>query len=378
MKARLFAPGPTLIPERLHQAMRKPELHHKSEFFRSLFDSIQKKLQKMLNTDVPVILESASGSGAMEMCLANLASHDSLIITINAGPFGARWKKITDALSLQASEFSLTPGAQLNLTEFEAFLQQFQNVDIFCLQHCETSTASLLPVVELSRMVKSKFPDCLIILDAISTFATCPVDFVSLPVDVIIFASQKGLMLPPGLAGVGLNQKALQRSKLIACPSFYWSFDVHLKNYAKDANPWTPPISLLLGLNEALAMLEEEGLQNVFKRHELMAKGTRAALSALGFELFSRAEPSTAVTAAIPPTPISPEDLRRELYDNFGVYIAGGQAEMEDKIIRVGHMGFIDLLDIYGVIGAIESAVITLGAKQGKGAGLSALLTATT
>lgn len=375
IKNYLLTPGPTPVPERILANFAKPIVHHRTPQFKAILEEVQKGLQYLYQTKQDVLLLSASGTGAMDATVTNLFSPGDTVIVLNAGKFGGRWTKISRTYGLNCIEVKVPPGASVSASQVEQALHTNPQAKAVLFQASETSTGVSLPTQEICTLVK-KFPHCLSIVDAITALGVMPLPMDDWGIDVLITGSQKALMLPPGLSCIALSDKAWRHSLESKIPKFYFDLAKERDSQRKGQTAWTPPVSLIDGLREALHMIQSETLPEVFLRHDRCARATRAAVKALGLELFAEQMPSPAVTAVKVPTSIKDGKLiPKFMREVQGVSIAGGQDELEGKIFRLTHLGYIDQFDIIIGISALEMTLHSLGYKNfSLGAGVGAAM----
>ncbi len=372
MKEYLLTPGPTWIPDRIFAAMAKGTMHHRTSEFEKEFKEALAGLVWLTECEEPPILLSASGSGAMEAALLNTMDPGDKVIILNAGVFGERWVKICKKIGLVPVEIKGEPGTSPSFSTIESILAANPDAKGFCVQYSETSTTVLHPVPEISKLLQKKAPDLLFIVDAVSALATMDISVKKLKIDILVAGSQKGLMLPPGLSMLMMSPRGWSTIEKKKVRSFYFDLLAEREQHLKNTTAWTPAMNLILGLNEAIRMLKEEGIQKVYERHAHLSQVTRAGLSGMGFKLLTQEFPAPAVTGAYPPEGIDSEWLRKEILTKSGVRIAGGQAGLQGKIIRIGHMGYVNQFDILTAITAIELAL--KGKSKNYGAGVAAAL----
>jgi aspartate aminotransferase-like enzyme len=382
-KTRLLTPGPTMIPERVQQAMGQPILHHRTPGFAELFQEIQRGLKYFFQTQNDVLSILTSGTGAMDAAVCNLFSPGDCVITINGGKFGARWTKIAEAYQLQPIEITLAPGETLAMAQLENAYLAATNKGLIpkalLCQASETSTGLLYPVqaiADWARRIRTSNSNFLLVVDAITALGVFELPMDDFDIDVLITGSQKALMIPPGLAFLALSNRAWQAVDSSKINKFYLDFKKERKGLSKGQTAWTPGTTLLMGLAESLKIVQEESLPEAFKRHALLAEATRLAIKAMGLKLLSEKAPSNAVTAVCVPAEIENGKLiPKTMRDEFGVTIAGGQDALEGKIFRLTHLGYIDRFDIITGISALELCLYKLGyQKFSLGAGVTAAL----
>lgn len=369
----LLTPGPTPIPESVLAAMNRPIVYHRSSGFQTLFEEVRSQLKSVFQTKADVLTLACSGTGAMEAAVTNLFSAGDTVITINAGKFGERWTKLAKTYSLNAIEITVEPGNTVDVAQVADAFQKHPEAKGVLFQASETSTGVRLPTQEIAKLCREK--GALSVCDAITALAVFDLPMDAWGIDVLITGSQKALMVPPGLAFIALSDAAWKANETATLPRFYFDLARERKSHAKNQTAWTPAISLIQGLQESLRMIKEEGLHNVFKRHELLAKATRSAMQALKLELLAKKSFSTAVTAVRVPSEIKDgKQIPRTMRDRYGVTIAGGQDELEGKIFRLSHFGYCDRFDILTGISCLELTLKELGYDSTLGVGTAAAL----
>ncbi len=375
MKKRyLLAPGPTPVPEAALLAMAAPIIHHRTPQFSEVFKETAELLKYVFQTKEDVLILAASGTGAMEGSIVNLYSPGDEVIVVNGGKFGERWGKISEAYGLKVHWIKVEWGTAVDPAEVKKVMDANPNVKGILVQASETSTTAAHPVKELAALTKDK--ECLLIVDGITAVGVFDLPMDAWGIDVLVSGSQKAFMLPPGLAFAGLSQKAWKFSETAKCPKFYFDFKKERKNLKDNTTAYTPAISLITGLREALKMIKEEGLANVFARHDRLARATRAAAAALGLKPVAPKSPSNATTGVFVPEGVDGGKLVKYLRDEMGVTLAGGQDHLKGKILRIAHLGYVDTFDIITAISAIEIALAKFGHKleHGKGVGAAQLV----
>ncbi len=368
-KQYLMAPGPTPVPERSLLAMAGPVIHHRTPQFSKIFAEAASLLKYLFQTEQDVLILASSGTGAMEGSITNLFSPGDEVIAVNGGKFGERWGKISEAFKLKVHWIKVEWGSAVDPEAIEKVLDENPGVKGVLCQASETSTTVQHPVEKIAKLTKDR--DCLCIVDGITAVGVTDVPMDKWGIDVLVSGSQKALMLPPGLAFVALSEKAWGFNKSAKCPRFYFDYAKERQNLAKDTSAYTPAVSLITGLRESLLMIKEEGLENVFERHERLARAARAAMEALGLELLAPQSPSFATTGVYVPKGIDGAKFVKYMRDTLGVTMAGGQDHLKGKILRIAHLGYIDTFDMVTAIAAIEMALAKFGhdVEAGKGVG---------
>ena len=372
-KTYLLTPGPTPLPESVVSVFARPIIHHRTPMFQTLFEDVKAGLKYLYQTKQDVMILAATGTGAMDAAVSNIFKKGDKVITINGGKFGERWTKISKAYGLNPVEIKLEPGDAVEPKQLEEVVRANPDAKGILFQASETSTGVKMPTQEICRIAKSS--DMLSICDAITACGVFDLPMDEWGIDVVITGSQKALMIPPGLSFIALSDRAWAASERGDLPRFYFDLGKERKALGKNQTAWTPAISLIQGLQESLRLIKEEGLHNVFKRHELLAKATRNAVAALGLEILAKKSPSTAVTSVKVPASIKDGKLiPKTMRDKYGVTIVGGQDELEGKIFRLSHFGYCDKFDITTGISCLELVLNELGHKVEFGKGVGAVL----
>ncbi len=370
LKRYLLAPGPTPVPSEVLLAMSAPIIHHRSPDFIPVLDSAKKGLQWLYQTKNDVLILGSTGTGGMVGAVNNFFNKGDRVIVINGGKFGERWIKICQAYGLKIEEITVEWGYSVKPEMVEARLKKKQGIKGVFVQAAETSTGVYHDIKALASIVK-KYDDTLFIVDAISALVAHDLRTGEWGLDIMVGGSQKGLMLPPGLAFVSVSEKAWAKAETSRLPKFYFNFKKERENLARNQTNFTSPVTLIIGLNESLKMLQAEGLKNVFKRHEKLAAAMRKAVQALGLELYSKESPSNAVTAIMTPPGIDGQAVYKNLREKYGITAAGGQGKAKGKVFRVAHLGYTDRFDVITAIAGIEMALKGLGYPVKLGTGVA-------
>jgi aspartate aminotransferase-like enzyme len=372
-KEYLMIPGPTPVPERILAAMARQMIGHRGPVFKEIFKECEEGIRWAHRTAGDVMFIAGSGTAGMEASVANMFSAGDKVVVANIGGFGSRFVKICKAYNLEVIDYKVERGKAADPTEIDNILTREKGVKGLLFQQNETSTAVLNDCEAITKVAAKH--GVLTVVDAISGLLTAPLEQDKWGLDVVISGSQKAFMIPPGLAFVTLSDKAWKYQDASKLPKHYWDFAI-LRKEAKEnsATYTTPPLTLFYALVEGLKMLKAEGFENVFKRHDTNMKAVRAGVRAINLGLFVPDDKyaSRAVTAIIPPEGIDGEKVRSEIR-KFGVEVAPGQNELKGKIFRIGHLGYIDKLDIVGVFAALELTLKGLGAKVELGRGVAAV-----
>ncbi len=371
MKKRLFTPGPTPVPETVMLKMAEPIIHHRNPEFGEVMKRVNKNLKYVFQTEQPVLTLTCSGTGGVEATFVSLFSPGNTIISVNGGKFGERWVKMPQTYGLNVVEIKVPWGTAVQASQLIEALKKYPDAKAVYLVHSETSTGTATDVKEMAKVVRGN-SNALVCVDGITAVGAHEMRFDAWGIDVCVTGSQKGLMIPPGLAFVALSQRAIEMMQTSKLPKFYFDLKKALKSYEKDDTPWTPAISLVIGVDAALEMIRAEGIENVWKRHERLASALRAGVSAVGLKLFSNS-PSFAVTPVWLPENIEWKAFNKTLKVDNGITIAGGQDEYTGKIFRVSHLGYYDELDMIAFMAALERTLATHNHKFELGSGLSAV-----
>jgi aspartate aminotransferase-like enzyme len=370
MKNRLFTPGPTPVPEHVMLRMAEPMIHHRHPEFREIMARVKRNLQYVFQTDAPVLTLASSGTGGMEATFVSLFSAGDTVIAVNGGKFGERWVTMPRTFGLNAVEIRVPWGRAVEPDQVLAVLKVHPAAKAVYLTQSETSTGTATDIQTIARVVREN-SDALVCVDGITAVGAHELRFDAWGVDACVTGSQKGLMIPPGLAFVALSEKAIEATKRSTLPKFYFDLSRALKAYETDDTPWTPAVSLIIGVDAALEMIRAEGIENVWSRHRRLASALRAGMEAIGLSLFSDS-PSFAVTPVWLPEGVAWNTFNRALKIDNGITVAGGQGEYAGRIFRVSHLGYYDDLDMVTVVAAIERALVAAGYRFEPGAGVSA------
>ena len=352
----LMTPGPTPIPQRVALAMAQPLPHHRSPSFAVVFAECRQGLKWIFNTEQEVLLQSSSGTGALEAALVNLCRQDDVVIYVNGGKFGERWGQIASAYGLKTHEIRVPWGEAVDPAAIRQALSDAPRAAALCVQACESSTGIAHPIHELAELTRQS--DTCLVVDAVSALGAMPLPMDAWGIDVLLTASQKALMLPPGLAFSAASRKAWNRIERANLPRFYFDWRAELASQRQDRARWTPAISPILGLAEVLRWLREETLDTVYARHDRLARAARAAMKALGLKIFAK-HPAASITTV--KCPVDSDALVELLRDSYGVSLVGGQDAAKGKIFRIAHLGYFDDFDIVVAVAAIERGLAELG-----------------
>lgn len=369
-RSRLFTPGPTPIPDFILRKFNEPIIHHRKPEFESIFLSVRQGLKHIFQTNHEVFILTASGTGAMEAAVVNLVTPGDLVVTVDAGKFGERWAEICHTYGIKPIVIKKEWGDTVQPEEIITVLRKNPSVKAVYLTYSETSTGVAIDLPAIAHAIHQN-SDALIVVDAISALIAMPLKMDEWNLDVVVSASQKGFMLPPGLAFIALSARAQEKVQKSELPKFYLSLNKASKSITSSTTPFTPASTIIIGLNESINYLKEKGLENVWQEHAVFATAIRAAMQACGLKLFTNF-PSNAVTMVWCPPGIDYSQLTKLLQNQFGIIIAGGQGHLKGKAFRVGHVGYYDALDIISFVSAMELVLVQLKWKFEPVAGLKA------
>ena len=373
-KRYLMTPGPTPAPPEVLAAIAQPVLHHRGPDYKKLYSECLVRLREIFRTGEEVLLFGGSGTGGMESAVANLCSPGERVLVVSAGYFGERWASLAKAYGADVDHLRYAWGEVPTVEDTAARLREREATAVF-LTHSETSTGVVIDLQPFAAAASEA--GALSVVDAISSLGAVPLETDAWGIDVVASGAQKALMTPPGLAMITASRGAGEKSATATSPRYYWDWERTRKGQSTLDAPVTPPVSLVAGLNVALGMLLEEGLEAAFERHVRLGRACREGLKAMGLELSSPDEDSSAVvTAARAPEGIDSDELVLLLRDRHGVTLAPGQGELKGKIFRIGHIGYYDVFDITTALAAVELALAEPGAEIERGLAVTRALEA--
>ncbi len=375
-KTFLMIPGPTPVPESVLLAMAKHPIGHRSGEFSAILQEVYADLKWIFQTKNEVFIYAASGTGAMEAALSNLVNQGDKVLSLIIGNFGARWTKIAASRGAVVEKLEVELGQVINPSDLKAKLaaDTKKDIKIVTLTHSETSTGAKNDIKTLCKIIKDH--GAISVVDGVTSVGAMEVKMDEWGIDVLVSGSQKGFMIPPGLAFLAASERAWKVHEKCLFPSFYFDWKAHKKAVLEDTTPWTPAVNLVFALHEALKMMKKEGLQNIYTRHKKLALGLRNAVRALNLELFVKDDEnaSYAITSILPPKGISVPDIRNGFKKDYDIVVANGQNALKDKIFRMGTLGFVSERDLITAVGTLEAVLLKLGHKFETGAGLKAVL----
>lgn len=373
-KTFLMIPGPTPVPESALIEMAKHPMAHRSKEFSNILKEVYDDLKYVFQTKNDVFLFTASGTGAMCAALENIVNEGDKVLCLVIGNFGARWAKIAESRGAEVIKLEVPLGEVIKPQMLEEALNKNKDIKIVTLTHSETSTGAANDVKTLCSIIKKH--GALSVVDGITSLCAMEFKTDEWNIDVALSGSQKGFMIAPGLSFLTASEEAFKVHEKCKYPSFYFNWKEHKKSLAKDTTPFTPAVSLITSLHTSLKMIKEEGIENINKRHKKLSLALRAAIKTIGLKLFVEDDnnASYAITSILPPEGITVPDIRKTLKDDYDIVVANGQGTLENKIFRMGTLGFVCERDLIMAVGALEASLIKLGYKFEVGSGVKKLI----
>lgn len=357
----LMIPGPTPVPESVLLALAKHPIGHRSGEFSKIFMSANEKLKYIAETKNDVFIYTASGTGAMEGAITNTINAGDKVLSLVIGVFGQRFADIAKLYGAEVTEIKVNPGEAISEAQLKEALSK-NKFKAVTLTHSETSTGTANDLYKLIPHIKSH--GALVLVDAITSLGCMKLGMDELGIDVLISGSQKGFMIPPGLSFIYVSEKAYEAKANCKTPSYYFCWKQAKKALADKTTPWTPNVSFIIALDVALTIMQEEGLENIIARHSRLRDTLRNGVRKLGLKLLTEdATASSAITAIYPPDGIAVPDIRSTFKKDWQITVANGQKELQDKIFRMGHLGFVSDRDIMTGLAALEAVLVKLGHK---------------
>ena len=367
----LLTPGPTKIPPEVCEALGRPIIHHRTPQFQDNLKSAIEGLQYVFQTENDVYLLVASGTGAMEASVVNLLSPGEKAITVEGGKFGERWTEICQAYGIATEVIEVEWGTAVKPEQIADLLEKNPDVKAVFTTLSETSTGVVSDIEAIAKVVQKT--DAVLVVDAISGLGVTDLQMDKWGVDVVVAASHKRFMLPPGLAFVAVNDKATAMINKSTNARFYWDFRKSKKAFEQTDTPFTPAIGIVVALNESLRIIKEAGRENLLEQYAKLARGTRAAALALGFELLAEDSCISNVLTAIKlPDTVDGGKVVKTMRDTYGISVAGGQGHLKGKIIRIAHMGCVSEEDIIEGIECLQTVLAEQGYSFPANAGVDA------
>ena len=367
----LQLPGPSNVPDRILRAMDYPTIDHRGPGFSNLANDCLEGIKTIFKTKSSVIIYPASGTGAWEAALVNTVKENDLVLMVETGHFASLWNKMALRLGIK-TEFLETDwqrGAEPEKIYERLQKDTEKQIKAVCVVHNETSTGCTSRIEEVRKALNSANHEALLMVDTISGLGSMEYKHDEWGVDITVSGSQKGLMLPPGLSFNAISEKALKLSKTSGMRRSYWDWEEQIEANKSGSFPYTPATNLLYGLKEAINMLHEEGLDNVFHRHERHAQATRAAVQAWGLEIVCKEEKdfSNVLTAVMLPEGHNADNLRKIILENFNMSLGNGLSKLSGKVFRIGHLGDFNDLMLMGTLTGIEMGLDLAGIPHQKG-----------
>ncbi|WP_041082286.1 pyridoxal-phosphate-dependent aminotransferase family protein [Thermotoga profunda] len=365
----IMAPGPTPVPIDILLAGAKETIHHRTPQFLEIIEKTLEEAKYLFQTSNRVYVFVSSGTGAMEAAVTNLVNPGEKAIVVVSGKFGERWKEICQAFGIDVVEIALEWGEAVTPEQIEKAMKENPDAKVIFTTHSETSTGTVMDLKAIAELTRNT--DRVLVTDEVSGLLAEPLKMDEWGVDVVVSGSQKGIMMPPGLGFITLSKKAWALVEQNKCPKYYYDLRYYDKNYPD--NPWTPAVNMIYMLNQSVKMLKEEGIENIWNRHRVLGEATRAAVKALGLELFSK-RPGNVCTAVTVPAGVDGKKITKIMRDKYGVTIAGGQEHLANKIFRIAHLGYVSLFDSITAISALEFTLHELGYPVKFGEGVKAAM----
>jgi serine---pyruvate transaminase len=372
-KRYLMTPGPTPVPPQVLAAMALPIVHHRSPDFRPTYRQALDRLKDVYRTQSEVLLYTASGTAGLESVVANLTSPGDRVVAVSAGYFGERWADIAREYKCDVEHMAYEWGETPSADDLGARLAELGGASVVLVTQSETSTGVVCDVRAFATAAKEA--GALIAVDAISSLGAVPCETDAWGLDSVVSGSQKALMSPPGLMTVSVSDAAWKARERASAPRFYLDWQRTLKAQETLDAAFTPAVSIVVGLNVALGLILERGLESAFDEHVRLGRACREGVKAMGLELFSPDDDSSAVVTTVRvPEPIDGAQLLLDLRDRFGITLAPGQGPLKGKVFRVGHLGYYDVFDITTALAGIELALAEAGADIERGVAVTRAL----
>lgn len=365
----LMSPGPTPVPPEVLSVAAQPIYHHRTPKFSQVVKNVSEGLKYLFCTSNDVYTLTSSGTGAMETAVVNLLSPGDKAIVIDAGKFGERWAILMKTYGMTPIVIKVPYGDSVTPEMLDDALKQNQDAKAVFTQLSETSTGVVMDIKGFGEVVAKT--SAVLVVDGISGIGAQEFRMDDWKVDVALTGSQKGLMLPPGLAFISSSNKAWGLIERSTCPKYYYDIKMARKSLQENTTPWTPAISLVLQLQEALKIIKRETIEGMWLRHAWLAEATRNGVRAMELELFAK-RPGNSLTAVKVPKGVDGGKLVKAIRDKFGVTFAGGQGEMKGNIFRIGHLGYADRMDVIVALAGVEMALKDAGYPVKLGAGIKA------
>lgn len=367
----LRIPGPTPIPPSVQRAMVRPMIGHRGNETSELLHSIKPRLKKVFGTEQDVMIVTGSGTSGLEAAVVNAVKPLDEVLVIVTGAFGARFVAICEAYGIRVHKYEVEWGKAFDPLKIKEHLRNIPNITAVFATYCETSTGVMNPIHELAAAVND-VSDALIIVDGVSCVGGVETKMDDWGVDILVTGSQKAFMLPAGLMFIAASERAWEVIRSNPNRGFYLDLLKYKDDLAKDTTPFTPALSILFGLDQALELMEKEGLENVYGRHALMKEMVRGAFRALEIPLLTNDEDASETVTAVKPDDFDAEEFRKVINKEFRLSVAGGQERLKGKIFRIGHMGYCSPADVLQTLSMIEIGLIKSGKNIELGKGVAA------
>jgi serine---pyruvate transaminase len=374
-KRYLVTPGPTPVPPEVLAATAQPMIHHRGPDFKATLARVIERLKQVFATENEMLTFTSAGTGVMESAVQNLCSPGDRVLVVSHGYFGERFAAIAEVYGCDLVHLRYPWGESPSADEVGEKLDEMGGAKAVFLTHSDTSTGVVSDLRSIAERLNGT--DAVTVVDAISSLAAVPLETDAWGLDVVITSSHKALMCPPGLAFASVSERAFETARETASPRYYFDWERTRAKQEKGENPFSPAISLYLGLHVALGMIIEEGLGAAYERHVRLGRACRAGVKAMGLELFSPDEDRAAVVTAIRmPSDVDGQAVVLSMRERSGVTIIGGQGELRGKIVRIGHIGYVDVFDVTTALAALEVAMVGAGADIERSAAVTAALEA--
>jgi serine---pyruvate transaminase len=374
-KRYLVTPGPTPVPPEVLAATALPMIHHRGPDFRAALARVIERLKRVFLTEQEMLTFTSAGTGVMESAMQNLCSPGDRVLVVSHGYFGERFAALADTYGCDLVHLRYGWGESPNGDEVGERLEEIGGAKAVFLTHSDTSTGVVSDLRSIAERLNGT--EAMIVVDAISSLAAVPVETDAWGLDVVITSSHKALMCPPGLAFASVSDRAFETARAATTPRYYFDWERTRAAQEKGENPFSPAISLYLGLDVALGMILDDGLEAAYERHVRLGRACRAGVKAMGLELFSPDEDRAAVVTAIRmPSDVDGQAVVLSMRERSGVTIIGGQGEVRGKIVRIGHIGYVDVFDVTTALAALELAMVEAGADVERAVAASAALEA--
>jgi serine---pyruvate transaminase len=365
-KRYLFTPGPTPVPHQVLEAMSRPIIHHRSSDFRAILESCLERLKLVYRTERDVLMYTGSGTAGMESAIVNLCAPGDRAVVVSAGYFGERWATMARAFGAEVDEIRYDWGELPLADQLAGRLQELGGAKVVFLTHSETSTGVVADVQGLAAAAKNA--GALVVVDAVSSLGAVSLETDAWGLDAVISGSQKALMTPPGIATVSVSADGLRAAAEGGSPRYYFDWERTRDAQERFDPSFTPAVSIVVGLDVALGLLLEEGLEQAFERHARLGRACREGVKAMGLELFSPDDDRSAVvTAILAPDGLDSGELVQTLRKRLGIVLAPGQGPLKGRVFRIGHIGYYDIFDITTALAGVELVLAEAGADIERG-----------